>query len=154
MESLFLGSRTLVVALWVNERRVEIDQRFDPHANPKMLGRYHFTLAHEAGHWRLHRRLFQRKANQPIAFTRERPASRIYLSFITRVLRVRPRCMLLGPAADEKLSYYGYTSTYQFASNKKYVCHGSTFLQNSEGDLLVRCFSFQLEWSMCRAIFA
>lgn len=53
-------------ALWVNERRVGIDQRFDPHANPKMLGRYHFTLAHEAGHWRLHRRLFQRKANQPM----------------------------------------------------------------------------------------
>ncbi len=52
-------------ALWVNERRVGIDQRFDPHANPKMLGRYHFTLAHEAGHWRLHRKLFQRRANQP-----------------------------------------------------------------------------------------
>ena len=52
-------------ALWVNERRIGIDQRFDPQANPKMLGRYHFTLAHEAGHWRLHRKLFQRKANQP-----------------------------------------------------------------------------------------
>lgn len=51
-------------ALWVNERRVGIDQRFDPYANPNMLGRYHFTLAHEAGHWRLHRRLFQRNANQ------------------------------------------------------------------------------------------
>jgi hypothetical protein len=51
-------------ALWVNERRVGIDQRLDPTNSPSMLGRYHFTLAHEAGHWRLHRHLFQRSANQ------------------------------------------------------------------------------------------
>ena len=51
-------------ALWVNEKRVGIDQRLDPVRNPAMLGRYHFTLAHEAGHWRLHRHLFQRRANQ------------------------------------------------------------------------------------------
>ena len=50
--------------LWVNEKRVGIDQRLDPVRNPAMLGRYHFTLAHEAGHWRLHRHLFQRRANQ------------------------------------------------------------------------------------------
>ncbi len=52
-------------ALWVNEKRVGIDQRLDPGTNPAMLGRYRFTLAHEAGHWRLHRQLFQKKANQP-----------------------------------------------------------------------------------------
>lgn len=51
-------------ALWVNERRVGIDQRLEPTDNPAMLGRYRFTLAHEAGHWRLHRHLFQRRANQ------------------------------------------------------------------------------------------
>jgi hypothetical protein len=51
-------------ALWVNEKRVGIDQRLDPALNPAKLGRYHFTLAHEAGHWRLHRHLFQRRANQ------------------------------------------------------------------------------------------
>jgi IrrE N-terminal-like domain len=51
-------------ALWVNEKRVGIDQRLDPAQNPAKLGRYHFTLAHEAGHWRLHRHLFQRRANQ------------------------------------------------------------------------------------------
>ena len=51
-------------ALWVNDHRVGIDQRLEPTENPTMLGRYHFTLAHEAGHWRLHRHLFQRKANQ------------------------------------------------------------------------------------------
>jgi hypothetical protein len=51
-------------ALWVNEKRVGIDQRLDPNRNSTMLGRYRFTLAHEAGHWRLHRQLFQKKANQ------------------------------------------------------------------------------------------
>lgn len=52
-------------ALWVNKRRVGIDIRLDPAKFPAMLGRYRFTLAHEAGHWRLHRQLFQKKANQP-----------------------------------------------------------------------------------------
>ncbi len=51
-------------ALWVNERRVGIDDRLEPATHPAMLGRYRFTLAHEAGHWRLHRHLFQRQANQ------------------------------------------------------------------------------------------
>lgn len=51
-------------ALWVNERRVGIDQHLDPAVFPAKLGRYRFTLAHEAGHWRLHRQLFFRRANQ------------------------------------------------------------------------------------------
>jgi len=51
-------------ALWVNQRRIGIDQRLEPTQNPAMLGRYRFTLAHEAGHWCLHRHLFQRSANQ------------------------------------------------------------------------------------------
>ena len=55
---------TFTAQLWVNEKRVGIDRRLDPVRNPAMLGRYHFTLAHEAGHWRLHRHLFQRRANQ------------------------------------------------------------------------------------------
>jgi len=63
MELLF-GVADVHGALWVNERRVGIDQQLDPEKFPAMLGRYHFTLAHEAGHWRLHRQLFHRKANQ------------------------------------------------------------------------------------------
>jgi hypothetical protein len=51
-------------ALWVNERRVGVDNRLDPDRYPAKRGRYHFTLAHEAGHWRLHRHLFQGRANQ------------------------------------------------------------------------------------------
>jgi hypothetical protein len=63
MQKLF-GVADVHGALWVNEKRVGIDHRLDPTQNPPMLGRYHFTLAHEAGHWRLHRHLFQRRANQ------------------------------------------------------------------------------------------
>jgi hypothetical protein len=58
------GVDDVLGALWVNKRQVDIDQGLVPEDNPSMLGRYHFTLAHEAGHWRLHRHLFQRKANQ------------------------------------------------------------------------------------------
>lgn len=64
MQELF-GVGDVHGALWVNDRRVGIDHRLEPTDNPAMLGRYHFTLAHEAGHWRLHRHLFLRKANQP-----------------------------------------------------------------------------------------
>ena len=49
-------------ALWVNERRIGIDESLEPDSHPKMLGRYRFTLAHECGHWRLHRRRFQHRA--------------------------------------------------------------------------------------------
>ena len=67
MQKLF-GVPDVHGALWVNEKRVGIDHRLDPSENPPMLGRYNFTLAHEAGHWRLHRQLFQRNANQVSLF--------------------------------------------------------------------------------------
>jgi hypothetical protein len=49
-------------AIWINERRVGVDLCLDPTTHPAMRGRYHFTLAHKAGHWRLHRHLFLRQA--------------------------------------------------------------------------------------------
>jgi len=63
MQQLF-GVDDVHGALWVNQMRVGIDHRLDPAANPSMLGRYRFTLAHEAGHWRMHRQIFKRAANQ------------------------------------------------------------------------------------------
>jgi hypothetical protein len=72
MQKLF-GVDDVHGALWVNEKRVGIDRRLDPSSNPAMLGRYHFTLAHEAGHWRLHRQLFQRRANQHALFAENVP---------------------------------------------------------------------------------
>jgi hypothetical protein len=43
-------------AIFVDERRVVIDQRLDPKGDLyDKLGRYNFTVAHEVGHWWLHR---------------------------------------------------------------------------------------------------
>lgn len=42
-------------ATWIEDRRVLIDQSLDPTTNPRIEGRYRFTVAHEAGHWVLHR---------------------------------------------------------------------------------------------------
>jgi hypothetical protein len=67
MQKLF-GVSDVHGALWVKEQRVGIDQQLDPARNPAKLGRYRFTLAHEAGHWRLHRYLFQGRANQLTLF--------------------------------------------------------------------------------------
>lgn len=50
-------------AIWFNDHLIGIDLRLDPYNFPAKLGRYRFTLAHEAGHWRLHRHLYLRKAN-------------------------------------------------------------------------------------------
>jgi len=43
-------------ALWMDQQVGGIDRGLDPAVHPNKRGRYHFTLAHEAGHWRLHRR--------------------------------------------------------------------------------------------------
>ena len=37
-------------ALWINEKRVGVDQSLDPDVYPAKLGRFRFTLGHEAGH--------------------------------------------------------------------------------------------------------
>lgn len=55
-------------AIWFRSQRVGVDQSLDPARNPAKRGRYHFTLAHEAGHWRLHRHLFLPRLDQPSLF--------------------------------------------------------------------------------------
>lgn len=62
-------------ATWINEGRVAVDVSLDPHDNPRKLGRFRFTAAHETGHWRLHRphylqnraqrKLFDESAEKP-----------------------------------------------------------------------------------------
>lgn len=42
-------------AIVVPKRQIWIHQCLDPEDHPELEGRYRFTLAHEAGHWRLHR---------------------------------------------------------------------------------------------------
>jgi hypothetical protein len=51
-------------ALWVNERRVGVDQSLDPSLYPQKLGRFRYTLAHEGAHWRLHRPYYLKDPNQ------------------------------------------------------------------------------------------
>ncbi|GIW90229.1 MAG: hypothetical protein KatS3mg109_0661 [Pirellulaceae bacterium] len=63
MQALF-GVGDVHGALWVKQKKVGIDIGLDPSQYPTKLGRYRFTLAHEAGHWRLHRELFQDRVNQ------------------------------------------------------------------------------------------
>lgn len=51
-------------AIWFKEKEIGVDVRLCPTTNPQRLGRYRFTLAHETGHWRLHRQYYQEDPNQ------------------------------------------------------------------------------------------
>jgi hypothetical protein len=51
-------------AIFVEKELVLIDQHLNPKHNPSMLGRYRFSVAHEIGHWRLHRHLFAKDRAQ------------------------------------------------------------------------------------------
>ncbi|MFL5330486.1 MAG: ImmA/IrrE family metallo-endopeptidase [Gemmataceae bacterium] len=55
-------------AIWFRLQKVGVDQSLDPNQNPSKRGRYHFTLAHEAGHWRLHRKYFLQRTDQKALF--------------------------------------------------------------------------------------
>lgn len=58
-------------AIWFREERIAVDQQLDPDRFPAKRGRFHFTLAHETGHWRLHRKLFLKKTQAPSLFDGE-----------------------------------------------------------------------------------
>ena len=61
-----LGHRDIHGALWINRKLVGVDQSLDPSVYPTMLGRYRFTLAHEAAHSRLHRQYYLQNPNQKL----------------------------------------------------------------------------------------
>lgn len=50
-----LGHDDVLGGIWFGARLVKVDQSLDPTNNSQLLGRYRFTIAHEIGHWRLHR---------------------------------------------------------------------------------------------------
>jgi Zn-dependent peptidase ImmA (M78 family) len=59
----------ILAAIWFDGRcRIVIDESLDPEENPSKEGRYRFTLAHECGHWRLHRYLFAKDPAQVSLF--------------------------------------------------------------------------------------
>jgi hypothetical protein len=55
-------------AIWLDSGRIVIDESLDPDEHPAMEGRYRFTLAHEGGHWRLHRDVLRSDRNQQALF--------------------------------------------------------------------------------------
>lgn len=55
-------------ATWVGEKRVLIDETLDPTLPSAVEGRYKFTVAHEIGHWQLHRHYFQNDPAQASLF--------------------------------------------------------------------------------------
>jgi Zn-dependent peptidase ImmA (M78 family) len=55
-------------AIWVDTETILIDRSLDPKKNPAMSGRYRFSVAHEIGHWRLHRSYVAKDAAQTSLF--------------------------------------------------------------------------------------
>ena len=53
------GCEDALGGLSVEAKQVFVDQSLDPDRYPNMEGRYRFTLAHELGHWQLHRHYYQ-----------------------------------------------------------------------------------------------
>lgn len=61
-------------AMWAAEQRVRIDSSLDPTEFPEKEGRYRFTVAHEVGHWQLHRHLFLAHMAQDSLFGASEPS--------------------------------------------------------------------------------
>ncbi len=55
-------------AIWVDSEAILIDRSLDPKHNPSATGRYRFTVAHEIGHWRLHRSYVAKDPDQASLF--------------------------------------------------------------------------------------
>jgi hypothetical protein len=55
-------------AIWIEDKRIRIDESLDTSITPNKTGRYRFTLAHEAGHWELHRSYFLARSMQGSLF--------------------------------------------------------------------------------------
>jgi Zn-dependent peptidase ImmA (M78 family) len=62
-------------AMFFTQKRIVIDESLDPDANPAKEGRYRYTAAHEVGHWRLHRHLFNEHPAQTSFLNENSPPS-------------------------------------------------------------------------------
>ena len=65
------GVQDVLGATWIQDRRVAVDQSLDPLEYPTKEGRYRFTVAHELGHWELHRHYFLADVAQISLFEEE-----------------------------------------------------------------------------------
>lgn len=59
------NGQTDILGAIYGDGSIFIDESLDPDANPARQNRYRFTLAHEAGHWLLHRQLIMEEPAQP-----------------------------------------------------------------------------------------
>lgn len=53
------GDEQILGAMVFSSKQIFIDETLDPEENPRNEGRFRFTIAHELGHWVLHRHLFK-----------------------------------------------------------------------------------------------
>jgi hypothetical protein len=67
MKAIF-GYGDVLGAIWMTEKTVRVDKSLDPVLFPRIKGRNRFTLAHEVGHWQLHRRYYTPDAAQGVFF--------------------------------------------------------------------------------------
>jgi len=61
-------------ATWIEDQEVLIDQSLDPAGNPRIEGRYRFTVAHEVGHWVLHRHQLMESRCTPLLDGKSEPS--------------------------------------------------------------------------------
>lgn len=61
-----LGQAGVLGAIWVENKDVLIDQSLEPTEHPRQEGRYRFTVAHETGHWVLHRHQLIESRGEPL----------------------------------------------------------------------------------------
>lgn len=52
-----LGIDDVLGAIWFGKRLIRVDESLNIESRPHLLGRYRWTLAHEGGHWILHREI-------------------------------------------------------------------------------------------------
>ena len=53
------SGETAILGAIYGDGRIFVDESLDPEEHPSQENRYRFTLAHEGGHWRLHRHLIR-----------------------------------------------------------------------------------------------
>lgn len=63
-----LGASDVLGATWIESSTVVIDESLEPSECPAKEGRFNFTLAHELGHWELHRPQICEPPDQPALF--------------------------------------------------------------------------------------
>jgi Zn-dependent peptidase ImmA (M78 family) len=59
-----LQKQGILGAIWMEDKKIVIDECLDPSTYPLQIGRYKFTLGHEVGHWSLHREYYLARTSQ------------------------------------------------------------------------------------------